>query len=46
MAAPAFYGRTPIASIEPGSQLRLRGMVGIRDDGRPAMVNPTYELLR
>ncbi|MGH3404390.1 MAG: hypothetical protein ACRDRJ_18075 [Streptosporangiaceae bacterium] len=40
-----FYGRTHIAGIEPGRQIRLRGMVGIGDDGRPAMVNPRYELV-
>jgi len=40
-----FYGRAHIAGLEPGRQVRLRGMVGIGDDGRPAMVNPAYELL-
>jgi hypothetical protein len=39
-----FYGRTQIAGLEPGRRIRLRGMVGI-GDGRPAMVNPAYELL-
>ena len=34
-----------IAGLEPGRQVRLRGMVGIGNDGRPAMVNPAYELL-
>jgi amino acid transporter len=41
-----FYGRTHIVGIEPGRQIRLRGMVGIGNDGRPAMVNPRYELIR
>ena len=41
-----FYGRAHIAGLEPGTQIRLRGMVGIGDDGRPAMINPAYELLR
>ncbi len=41
-----FYGRAHIAGIEPGCQIRLHGMVGIGDDGRPAMINPAYELLR
>ena len=40
-----FYGRTHIAGLEPGRQVRLHGMVGIAADGRPAMVNPAYELL-
>src|SRR5215472_3268014 len=40
-----FYGRTMIAGLEPGRQVRLRGMVGIGDDGHPAMINPAYELL-
>ena len=40
-----FYGRTYIAGLEPGRRIRLHGMVGIGDDGRPAMVNPRYELL-
>jgi amino acid transporter len=41
-----FYGRAHIAGLEPGSRIRLHGMVGIADDGRPAMINPSYELLR
>jgi hypothetical protein len=41
-----FYGRTHIAGLEPGQRIRLHGMVGIGDDGRPAMVNPRYEVLR
>jgi hypothetical protein len=32
--------------MEPGRRIRLREMVGIGDDGRPAMINPNYELLR
>jgi hypothetical protein len=39
-------GRAQIAGLEPGAQIRLRGMVGIGDHGRPAMINPAYELLR
>ena len=41
-----FYGRTQIAGLEPGRRIRLHGMVGIDHDGRPAMINPGYELLR
>jgi hypothetical protein len=41
-----FYGRTSIAGAEPGSQIRLHGMVGIGSDGQPAMINPGYELVR
>jgi hypothetical protein len=40
-----FYGRTHIAGIEPGRRVQLRGVVGIGNDGRPAMINPAYELL-
>jgi len=40
-----FYGRASIAGLEPGTQIRLRGMVGIGHDGHPAMINPSYELL-
>jgi amino acid transporter len=40
-----FYGRTHIAGVEPGSRIRLHGMVGIGADGHPAMINPRYELL-
>jgi hypothetical protein len=39
-----FYGRTYIPGLEPGSKIRLRGPVGIRDSGR-VMTNPAYELL-
>jgi hypothetical protein len=41
-----FYGRTRIVGAEPGSQVRLHGMVGIGTDGHPAMINPGYELVR
>jgi hypothetical protein len=41
-----FYGRAHITGLEPGTQIRLRGMVSIGDDGRPAMINPAYELVR
>jgi hypothetical protein len=41
-----FYGRAQIAGLEPGVQIRLRGMAGIGGDGRPVMINPAYELLR
>jgi hypothetical protein len=40
-----FYGRTHITGLEPGCRIRLHGMVGTGDDGRPAMINPRYELL-
>jgi hypothetical protein len=40
-----WYGRTQIAGLEPGRRVRLRGMVGIGADGRPAMINPAYDLL-
>ncbi len=40
-----FYGRTHIAGVEPGRQVRLHGMVGIDQDGHPAMINPACELL-
>jgi hypothetical protein len=41
-----FYGRAHIAGVEPGTRIRLHGTVGIGADGRPAMINPGYELLR
>jgi hypothetical protein len=41
-----FYGRARITGLEPGTQVRLHGMVGIGGDGRPAMINPAYELVR
>jgi amino acid transporter len=40
-----FYGRTHITGMEPGRRIRLEGMVGTGADGRPAMINPRYELL-
>jgi len=40
-----FYGRTQIAGLEPGRRIQLHGMVGIGADGRPAMINPVYDLL-
>jgi hypothetical protein len=40
-----FYGRAHMAGLEPGTQVRLHGMVGIGGDGRPAMINPAYELV-
>ena len=40
-----FYGRTHITGVDPGRRIRLQGMVGIGDDGHPAMVNPACELL-
>jgi amino acid transporter len=39
-----FYGRSNIPGLRPGSKVRLRGQVGMRD-GRPVMINPAYELL-
>jgi amino acid transporter len=39
-----FYGRSQIAGLRPGSRVRLRGQVGIRQN-RPVMINPAYELL-
>jgi len=39
-----FYGRSHIAGVYCGSRLRLSGRIGI-DNGRPAMINPAYELL-
>jgi hypothetical protein len=39
-----FYGRSNIAGLRPGSKIRLRGQVGIREN-RPVMINPAYELL-
>ncbi len=39
-----FYGRSNIPGLRPGSKVRLRGQVGIRD-GRPVMINPAYQLL-
>ncbi len=39
-----FYGRSNIPGLRPGTKVRLRGQVGIRD-GQPIMINPAYELL-
>jgi amino acid transporter len=39
-----FYGRSHIAGVYCGSRLRLSGRIGI-DNGRPALINPAYELL-
>jgi amino acid transporter len=39
-----FYGRSNITGLRPGSKVKLRGPVGIRE-GRPIMINPAYELL-
>ena len=39
-----FYGRSNIPGLRPGSKVRLRGPVGIRE-GSPVMINPAYELL-
>jgi hypothetical protein len=39
-----FYGRSNIPGLRPGSKVKLRGPVGIRE-GRPVMINPAYELL-
>jgi hypothetical protein len=39
-----FYGRTHITGLRPGSNIRLRGTVGITSTG-PVMINPAYELL-
>ena len=39
-----FYGRSNIPGLRPGTKVRLRGQVGIRN-GRPVMINPAYELL-
>jgi amino acid transporter len=39
-----FYGRSYIPGLRPGSKVRLKGQVGIRD-GRPIMINPAYQLL-
>ena len=39
-----FYGRTHITGLRPGSNIRLRGTVGITSTGT-VMINPAYELL-
>jgi hypothetical protein len=35
---------TDITGLEPGSNVRLRGPVGVSNTG-PVMINPAYELL-
>jgi amino acid transporter len=39
-----FYGRSHIAGVYCGSQLRLSGRIGT-EHGQPAMTNPAYQLL-
>ena len=39
-----FYGRSHIAGVYCGSQLQLSGRIGT-ENGRPAMINPAYQLL-
>jgi hypothetical protein len=39
-----FYGRSRIAGVMCGAQVRFRGQVGIKE-GVPVMVNPAYELI-
>jgi RecG-like helicase len=39
-----FYGRTHITGLQPGSNVRFRGPVGVSSTG-PVMTNPAYELL-
>jgi amino acid transporter len=39
-----FYGRTHITGLQPGSNVKLRGTVGITSTGA-VMINPAYELL-
>jgi len=39
-----FYGRSHIIGLRPGSNIRLRGAVGITSTGA-VMTNPAYELL-
>src|SRR5215470_6285161 len=39
-----FYGRSHITGLRPGSNLKLRGTVGITSTGA-VMTNPAYELL-
>jgi len=38
-------GRRPAPAVF-FNQIRLRGMVSISGDGRPAMINPAYDLVR
>lgn len=39
-----WLGRRQIAGIEPGRRMRVRGRVA-RQDGRPVVYNPSYELI-
>jgi amino acid transporter len=39
-----FYGRTHITGLAPGSNVQLRGPVGLSNNGA-VMINPAYELL-
>ena len=39
-----WLGRRKVPGIEPGTVLRLEGMVTLRD-GMPTMFNPRYEIL-
>jgi RecG-like helicase len=39
-----FYGRSHIPGLVCAARVRLRGPVGLREDG-PVMINPAYELL-
>jgi hypothetical protein len=39
-----FYGRSHIPGLICGARVRVRGAVGVRQDG-PVMINPAYELL-
>ena len=39
-----FYGRTHITGLQPGSNVQLRGPVGVTTTGA-VMINPAYELL-
>jgi hypothetical protein len=40
-----FYGRSHIPGLVCSARVRLRGSVGLGNDGRPLMINPAYELL-
>jgi len=40
-----FYGRSHIPGMVCSARVRLRGSVGLGEDGRPVMINPAYELL-
>lgn len=39
-----WLGRWRVPGVEPGSELRLQGMLTLRD-GLPTMFNPRYEIL-